>query len=683
MCSKIVAQLITALIVTGSALALQFQIVPNTSAPGAAYFAQADQELAKNPRAHVLPQIQQGWAVVRAAGPVDPGFVRGVNTAARLFRTVGRDLDAESVYDQSIRPCDTPETATKRKILRYMLVQDVLANREFVKAESILRSAIADEDSSPERSPLYVAFLQNLAFVRDQQGELQDAERILRSTIGLAAPDLKDVMSSGWGFGGFNSAMPMTGDPKEVLATFYQGHARLDEAERQWRDQVASTEGDKTQHIVAMRRLAMFLSGFLSSPEAVELQKQILSQVEAEHGSFYELSNDERTLAQYEVVAGQGEQAKQLLENSLLQAENSNGRGSAEYQMALSDLFWNRSNTGDYDAAEKLAQQQLQDAQQGDHPDHNSMISALSQLAQLRQLRGRTEEADELQKRVSEERRLAYPGRDTDLEESFHAVENLIQPDMPAGQAMAELQNIASAYFPFAQGELFQFQMVAQNLLTQHHKAEAVQVADIISSLQQREGLDADPRYAVQLAQWAAFYASQLEDRPRARLILENARNLILDCCGENSAKLEPLLREEAMINENPAMVIARLERMRDFQVAVFGANNRNVEDTTVQLARLASDSGDWEHAKELYRTALKISAHRTGARGPEFVQMLDTVSMEFLGHREYQIALELNQGALEACTGFGWAAETRSRLEGRHQQIAQAISAEKRQVGQ
>src|SRR6185312_2931615 len=205
---KIVAQLIISLIVLGPALAVQSQVSPlNTIVPGAAYFMQADQELAKNSRANVLPQIQQGWTALRAAGPVDPGFVQGVSTAARLFRTLGRDLDAESVYDQAILSCDTPQSATLRRLLRYMLVQDVLANREFVKADSILKTAIADEESSPERSPIYVAFLQNLAFVREQEGEPDDAERILRSTIGLAAPDLKGVVSNGvWGF---NQPLPM------------------------------------------------------------------------------------------------------------------------------------------------------------------------------------------------------------------------------------------------------------------------------------------------------------------------------------------------------------------------------------------------------------------------------------------------------------------------------------------
>jgi hypothetical protein len=51
---------------------------------------------------------------------------------------------------------------------------------------------------------------------------------------------------------------------------------------------------------------------------------------------------------------------------------------------------------------------------------------------------------------------------------------------------------------------------------------------------------------------------------------------------------------------------------------------------TTMQVAHSASDSQDWEHAKELYRTALKINAHRTGSRGVEYVQLLNVVSMEF-----------------------------------------------------
>jgi hypothetical protein len=676
---KIVAQLITTLIVASPALPGQFQTVPsNTSAPGAAYFMQAEQELTKNPQANVLPQIQQGWAAVQAAGPAAPGYVRGVASAARLFRTLGRDLDAESIYQQAFLSCDKPESANKGKNLRYMQLQDLLSDREYVKAEAILRDAIADEESSPDKSPLYVAFLQNLAFVREQEGELDDAERILRSTIGLAAPELKDVVLP-YIFFSHWTPMPLTGDPSEILPGFYEMHARFAEAEGLLRDQLTRSEGNQNLYLSAMRRLATFLSMHGSSAEAVELQKQIVAKEKADDSPPYALYSEENTLAQYEVAAGQGEQAKQLLENNLLQAENSKGRGSPEYQMALNALLENRRLANDSETAEKLANQQLEDVEQSDHPDPNSLISAQSQLAQVKQLQGRKDEADELQKKILEEMRQANPGRGWDLQDRFNALGKMIQPDMPAGQAVVEVQNMVNAYFPFAPGELTQFQSVTQNLLAQQHKPEAVQVAEIISSLQQREGLDADPRFAPSLADWAAFYASQLGDRARANVILQNARNLILECCGENSSKMESVLREEAMINQNPAAVMAGLKRMRDFQVSIFGANNQSVEATTVQMARSASDSEDWEHAKELYRTALQINAHRTGSRGGEYVQLLGTVSMEFFSHHDYQTALALNQRALEACNGFMWADQTRSSLEQRHQQIAAAIAVKKR----
>jgi tetratricopeptide (TPR) repeat protein len=675
---KIVAQLVTTLIVASTALAGQFQNAPNANAPGAAYFAQADQELAKNTRADVLPQIQQGWAAVRAVGPTDPGFARGVASAVRLFRAFGRDLDAESVYQQAILSCDTPESAGKRKTLRYMFVQDLIANREYVKAETILRAAVADEESSPARSPLYVAFLQNLSFVREQEGELDDAERILRSTIGLAAPELKDVVMTNVWFSHW-APLPMTGDPNEILASFYERHARPAEAESLLRNQLTRTEGNRNLHLIAMHRLAMFLSVYRSGTEAVDLQKQILSRVQANQGSLYELESEKTTLARYEAAAGQGDQAKQLLENNLLQAENSKGRGSLEYRMALNDLFENRRSASDYETAEKLAKQQLDDVEQSDHPDPNSLVSALSQLAQVKQMEGHKDEADELQRKALEEMHLANPGRGWELQDRFSSLGKMIQSGIPAGQAVAEVQNIINAYFPFVPGELSQFQLVAQNLLAQQHKPEAVQVAEIISSLQQREGLDADPRFATSLVEWAGFYAGQFGDRARGKAILENARNLILECCGENSPKLEFVLREEPVINENPAAVTAALERLRDFQVSVFGAHHQSVEATTVQLAHSASDARDWEHAKELYRRALKINAHRTGSRGVEYVQLLSAVSMEFFSHHDYQTALELNQRAMEACTGFVWADQTRRSLEQRHRQIAGAMMAAKR----
>jgi hypothetical protein len=635
---------------------------------GSEYFVEADKILSSNANASAIGLAEKGWTAVRSAGPLGPGFLDGVYTAARLFHVLGWDLRAGSVYTESILACDGAALQPTRLRLTYMFAQDLIRQKEYVQADSVLRSALRTEESSGEKSGLYVAFLQSLAFVREQEGDLEDAERLYRSTLIYGNPDLSSVVTDHF-FISPGPRLPDIGGPSDILAAFLVNHGRLTEAEQMLRDQLALAGQDPGRRLSALRQLSWFLEYHGSKTEAVAVQEQILEQVKASYrqssDSDYAVVAEENTLARIEVEAGQKEEARQMLQKSLLEAEKK-GAGSPEYRRALAYLLENRRYAGDYDMAETLARQQLQLVRESEQPDPVALSSALSSLAMVRQLQGFKAESTELQKQASDASRQTSPPRWREMQERFAAAGEMSKEGNP-GQALAAIEEATTALSPFRQDELFAFLQVAQSFLTFQHREEATRVAMLALSIVDRQGAN-DPRWSYALVDWAAFYRGQLGDRDSAAALLDKAERLIRACCGEKSPRLEALLRERAWMQASGAneSEIAGLEHLRDFQISVYGAGNQAVEETTRQLAELHARLEKWDQAARLYKQTLTMCARRTGGQGPEYDSLLDRVSQQLRSSADLRTRLEVKAQAKGGAAGNG---ETEPRPD-KHRQI-------------
>jgi hypothetical protein len=644
---------------------------------GSEYFVEADKVLSSNANSSAIGLVEKGWTAVRSAGPLDPGFLDGVYTAARLFHVHGWDLRAESVYAESILACDGAALRPTRLRLIYMYAQDLIRQREYVKADSVLRSALRGEESSGEKSGLYVAFLQSLAFVREQEGDLEDAERLYRSTLMYGNPDLSGVVTENF-FTSPGPRLPMIRGPLDILAAFLVNHGRLAEAEQLLRDQLALAGHDPNRRLSALRQLSWFLEYHGSKTEAVAVQEQILELVKSGHTQSpdldYAVASDESTLARFEVDAGQKEEARQMLQTSLLEAQNNKGAGSPEYRRALAYLLENRRYAGDYDMAETLARQQLQLVRESERPDPVALSSALSSLAMVRQSQGFEAESTELQKQASDGARLTGSPRWREMQARFAAAREMIKEDNPA-QALAAIEEATTALSPFRQDELFAFLQVAQSFLTFQHRGEATWVAALALSIVERQGAN-DPRWSYSMVDWANFYRGQLGDRDTAVALLDKAEGLIRACCGEISPRLEPLLRERAWMQATGANEagIAGLEHLRDFQISVYGAGNQAVEETTQQLADLHARLGKWDQAARLYKETLTMCARRTGGQGPEYDSLLDRVSQQLRSYDDLRTRLEVKVPAKGQVASAAGSKEAEP-LPDKHRQILDILN--------
>ena len=283
---------------------------------GSMYFDQALRSLRSGQATDAAASAEKGWAALLAAGPTSSDFIRGVYDASGLFGSLGSPIRAEAL-------CAAQGLQLLKLRLQYMHADHLIRNSEYVKAEGILRDSLAIENRMPEKSSLYVAFLQNLAFVREQQGDLAGAEALYRMTIGYPSPDLSGVITPMFAFG--KQRLPLVGEPRSAMAIFYSNHGRIKEAEALCRELLAEPSLNGEERIAAMRQLVDFLRTYGSKTEALTIEEQIIELRKKQPLTTPELrdrlANERYTLANLEVDAGRGDDAKALLESDLRQAE--------------------------------------------------------------------------------------------------------------------------------------------------------------------------------------------------------------------------------------------------------------------------------------------------------------------------------------------------------------------------
>ena len=151
-------------------IATVLRLAPAAATPvhsaGAKYFEQANGSLISGAVVDAAAAAEQGWAAVLAAGAGDSGFLLGVHDASRIFDSLGSTLRADAVYTEAETACATPGLQLVKLRLQYMHADRLIRNSEYVKAEGVLRASLAVENSTTQKSSLFVAILQSLAFVR-------------------------------------------------------------------------------------------------------------------------------------------------------------------------------------------------------------------------------------------------------------------------------------------------------------------------------------------------------------------------------------------------------------------------------------------------------------------------------------------------------------------------------------
>jgi hypothetical protein len=576
------------------AVVLSFASVAATpvSNAGSKYFDQARRSLKDGTPDDATTAADKGWAALLAAGPASPGFLDGVYEASGVFATLGRALRAEAVYTEAEALCAAPNLQLLKRRLEYIHIDYLIRYSEYVKAEGILRTSIAAENRAAQKSSLYVAFLQSLAFIREQQGDPDGAEVLYRSTIAYPAPDLSAVAVIQTPRSG-KQRFPFIGDPRLGLALYYSGHNRIKEAEGLYRARLAEPSLIGEEHIEAMRELLGFLMAHGSKTDALALQEQIIALLKAQPLTTPELrdrlAQERYTLANMEVDAGRSEDAKAVLESDLQQAASQHGKNSPEYGEVLNYLFENRSHARDYDSAEKSAREEVQRAEMPGAAERVGLVAAMFRLADTLRAEGKVAESDAIRQRGIEMNRATI--QQPASADRFAQAEALVRAGK-ADEAVRVAREISESPAP-SDYDQFGFRHLAQSMNVEH-KAEAAQVAAIALLTDERRYSSADRALVHELTDWAGFYRGFLGDRDRARDLLTRAETIVRNCYGDASPMMEQVLQERVRLEApaGQAASIPYLEQLRALRVSIYGEGSRGVEQTTHDLAVANAKAG-------------------------------------------------------------------------------------------
>jgi tetratricopeptide (TPR) repeat protein len=438
-------------------------------------------------------------------------------------------------------------------------------------------------------------------------------------------------------------------------------HARAAEAEQLYREAVREANGNSTKRLDALRQLSGFLAFYGSKEEAVATERQVMSLLEAQQAANHDdsgaISYERNVLAERLTEAGHADEARAILEEDLVRAKD-NGTESAEYQGALSWLFQNRMQAKDYDTAEKLAREAVDLAEaNAAGPDSPQRSSAISELADVRRAEGQVKEAEELLKSSVNSQ---DPGG---IQGQLTKIDGLIR-EGKSREAFSEVERVAEA--ADMSNTDVNFHWLAQSFVTWGFKSEAAKVAALAVQREENRSRSDDPRLADSFVDWAGFYRGHLGSVSRADELVTRAEMIVRECCGLTSPQMEPVLRERAWmaISAGPSANFKALEELRDFRAAVYGSNSWPVEESTRELAASYAESGQWKPAAKLYLDVVDISARRTGGRGYQHVQLLNSIASEFHAHGDCEMALTLDQHALDLATGFPRAEELQQLIQ-------------------
>ncbi|HXJ40088.1 MAG TPA: hypothetical protein VNH18_12495 [Bryobacteraceae bacterium] len=554
---------------------------------GSANFDDADSSLQRGATMEAAAAAEKGWAAVLAAGVTAPGFIDGVYQASRIFDAVGRKLRAEAVYNEAENMCASPALQVSRVRLQYMHADRLIRNSEYVKAEGVLRAALSATDRAAQKSSFYVALLQTMAFLREQQGDPEGAEAFYRMTIGRSQPDLSGVVVPMFSWS--KQRLPFVGEPRSSMAAFYSNHGRMKEAEILYREQLAEPSLTQEERLGAMRQLVSFLSVHGSKADAIAMEEQVIGLLKTHPLTTSELrdglANEHYTLANLQADAGRAEDGKALLESDLRQAEAHYGKNSPEYTEALNYYFENRRYTRDYDTAEKLAREEVERAEAEVGSERVSLASAMFRLADMLREKGQIAESEALRAKTIRMNRAAFPEPASTAQ--FADAEGLVKAGKPGEAVRVARQIPESAAQSDIDSEQFGFLHLAQSMAGEH-KAEAAEIASIALLTDERRRLPDDPRLARDLTDWANFYRGVLRQPDRALDLLTRAEAIVRACCGTESPTMEPVLQERAwlaMATAGQGAGIPFLEQLRALRISIYGAMSQEVQQADRELS--------------------------------------------------------------------------------------------------
>jgi hypothetical protein len=596
------------------------------------------------------PEIEQTW---RSAlrDPLHPQFPAAAQLASSLYNMYGYELKAERILRQALAAVPGDLAPQTHRNLAWQLASHFETTQQLVKA-----LAIREEMGKPgpaEAEAQSTTDAAALARLYERMGEIEKAEvawkaASARRTAEMAAsgvhPRSATVMRSfsglrgmPYGFAGSNYG------PGNELAGFYARHGRAADAERIYKEAVASEPGS----LQAVDAYAEFLAGQQRFDDAIALSRQSLSRLEASPtpDAAQIRIYRQQALAGLLTRAGRTADALAVMRQSVDAAQS---LGSAPvYLQSLGSLARALIGQNRLDEAETTVER-MRDAISGTNP------MAVDILAQIRQRQQRTEEAARLRASLREPA-VATGERPPALHDLIAPAEQAaaagnIDPALAlVGQAIA----LAAERVRTSPQEVTLLLRLAHLMAGRNQAAAARRLAH--EALRILEQAPDHPRVADALGSLVSQLAA-LGLTAEAERALERQERILISAKGEESPALNAdgygriaLLQRTSDWNG----ILNERKRMHQRTSAATGARSQESLFALREVAWAYAPLDDWPEEERTLLALRTQTVSLLGLSSIEHVNLLEHMANRAAHHRQLDQALRWIDEAIEIAPGL------------------------------
>ena len=400
-------------------------------------------------------EIENAWAAALAAGPVDPFFESAAQQAGQYFGSQGYHRKAENILRQAISAAGQAD-AVKARTLRLGLAQRLSEEQKFLAAAGLIQEVLDEVKGATDDAAVRtrISAIRQLAQLREQMGEIEAAEALLRELRTLPLPPAPQPPSSSGpqfarsgrpGFAAFRMG-DFSGSyagPSD-LAGFYQRQGETAKAEALLKKEIEEANTPEETYR-ALQHHVSFLSSQQRWEESVAQLEKLTAMLNASSRpeDRQMLAGGRQQMAQTLAMAGRPERALEILRDNVAQS----GGDAFQHAEALRSYASQLIQQKQFDEAEKVVEQIRQPSGKNAAEVSKYAQSMADQiLANIRQAQNRMEEA-----RVLRERTMAQASRP---DGAPVPVWNLLQPVQEAmrrhkyDEALAQAQRILADAAP-------------------------------------------------------------------------------------------------------------------------------------------------------------------------------------------------------------------------------------------
>lgn len=524
-------------------------------------------------------EVEKSWAAALAAGPGNPYFEAAAQQTAQYFGAQGYDRKAETILRQAIAAAkQTAEDPAGTRPLKLALAQRLNQEQKFLSAAALIEGIL--EETKGAQDPARASALMQLAHLREQMGEMEAAEALLREAKALQFTP-QAVPASGQGSMRFTMGGPRS---SSELVGFYQRHGDTAKAEALFQKDLQEA---KTPEAVFRARLSY--AHFLNSQQRWEesvVQWETLVEVQSAAPRPEDrqmLASSRVSLAQALTAAGKAEKALEILKDHVVQSSGDGYQRAEALRFYASILIQQKK----FEEAEKVVEQIRQPTGKN-APEMSKQTESTADylLAEIRQMQNRGQEARALrEKAMAPSHRPEGTGGPVPVWSLLQPVQELIGRHK-YDEAMAQLQRILVDSTPRIHSnpeEIAAFTNFIYSLPQGRREERLELMRNILSTLDGVRPAD-HPRVAQALGQ---FMGSAME------------------------------------AGLSPGEITRLLERQEKILAAAKGEDSLALNGVSQQRARFFAFRGDFAEAASEMKLALKRAQAVSGAKSQPALQMM------------------------------------------------------------